>query len=77
MNVLAVCSLIVVCLVYAFVCLWCDEFVIVLYVLCVLLHAVFFVCGLLGCVLGMSVVMFVALLVCALCVLCFDILYVL
>ena len=41
------------------------------------LHAGLFVCGLLGCVLGMSVVMLVALLVCVWCVLCFDMLYIL
>ena len=43
----------------------------------VLLHVGLFVCGLLGCVLGMSVVMLVALLVCVWCVSCFDIFYVL
>ena len=43
----------------------------------VLLHACLFVCGLLGCVLGMSVVMHVALLDCVLNVLCSDLFYVL
>ena len=38
---------------------------------CVCLHAGLFVCALLGCVFGMSVVMLVELLACAWCVLCF------